>query len=33
MDRLVGEVIFCLVTLLFNQSKNNAVLEPRLGHF
>ena len=26
--------IFCLVILLFNQSKNNtAVLEPRTGHF
>ena len=26
-------VIFCLVIFLFNQSKNNAVLKPRTGHF
>ena len=26
-------VVFCLVIFLFNQSKNNAVLEPRKEHF
>ena len=25
--------VLCFVTFLFNQSKNNAVLEPRTGHF
>ena len=26
-------VVFCLVIFLFNQSRNNAVLEPRKEHF
>ena len=33
IDKLEVEVIFCLVIVLFNQSKNNAVLEPRTGPF
>ena len=26
-------LFFCLVVFLFNQSRNNAILEPRAGHF
>ena len=33
MDGLEVYVVLCLVITLFNQSKNNAVLEPRTGHF
>ena len=33
LKKLEFLVIFCLVIFLFNQSKNNAVLEPRTGHF
>ena len=31
--RLEVSVVFRLVIFLFNQSKNNAVLLPRIGHF
>ena len=33
MDGLQVYVVFRLVSFPFNQSKNNAALEPRTGHF
>ena len=33
IDRPEVYIVFCLVIYLFNQSKNNAVLEPRKEHF
>ena len=33
IDRLEVYVVLCLVIFLFNQLKNDAVLEPRTGHF
>ena len=33
IDRQKVYVVFCLIIFLFNQSKNDAVLEPRKDHF
>ena len=33
VDRPQVCVVVCLVIFLFNQSKNNAILEPRKEHF